>query len=109
MHAFSIQFALFIPLIGALGILFFSNRPNLRESVTIITSIILFLLVISIFPQVLEGERPSWQAVEMMPGLSIFFEIEPLGMTFGLVASFLWMASAPPTMAPRMAIVQAVL
>ena len=33
---------------------------------------------------------PTWTLGEMVPGFTIEFKIEPLGMLFALVASFLW-------------------
>jgi multicomponent Na+:H+ antiporter subunit D len=82
--------SLFLPLAGGAGILLSSNRPNLREAVTIVTSLLLLISVFSLLPAVLDGERPAVTLVEMLPGLSIAFEVEPLGMIFAGIASLLW-------------------
>jgi multicomponent Na+:H+ antiporter subunit D len=90
----TIQAALVTPLVGAVLIAFAGRWPNLRETVTLITAAILFALVASLYPLVLDGGRPSVVIGEMLPGLSIAFSVEPLGLLFALVASFLWIINS---------------
>jgi len=68
--------------------------PNPREAVTLLASVCLFLLVYSLHDDVLHGARPAIDLVEPLPGLKIGFEVEPLGMLFALLASFLWMVTS---------------
>ncbi len=68
--------------------------PNLRETVTLITAAVLLFLVLQLAEPVLAGERPDYLLVEMMPGLSIRFTVEPLGLLFALVAGFLWIITS---------------
>ena len=86
--------ALATPLIGAGLIAAFGRAPNLRETATLVTAAVLFLLVASVTPAVLAGERPALTLLEMMPGLALRFEVEPLGMLFALVASGLWIVNS---------------
>lgn len=90
----TIQAALITPIIGAAVISICGRRPNLRETVTLVTAATLFLLVISLYPHVLNGGRPSLVVGEMLPGLSIAFTVEPLGMLFACIASFLWIINS---------------
>lgn len=84
-----------VPLLGGVLILLAGKWPNLRETVTLTTAAILFLIVLSLAGPVLGGgPAPSLILPEMLPGLRIAFVIEPLGMTFGLVASFLWIVTS---------------
>ena len=85
---------LFVPVIGALLIWLTGARPNVRESVTLVTAVSLFCLVLIAVWPVASGERPSVTLIEMFPGLSLSFELEPLGATFGLVASSLWILTS---------------
>ena len=85
-----IPWSIGLPLLGAFGIWITGKSPNLRETVTLITAAIVFILVASLFDNVSAGERPSWVFGEMLPGLSISFVVEPLGMVFAGIASFLW-------------------
>jgi len=86
--------ALAAPALGAVLIGFSGGKPNLRESTTMVTATVLFILVASLVPAVLDGARPTVNLGEMLPGLPILFTVEPLGMTFAAVASFLWIVNS---------------
>ncbi|MBM4182149.1 MAG: monovalent cation/H+ antiporter subunit D family protein [Betaproteobacteria bacterium] len=90
----ALSLALAIPLLGAIGIALAGRRPNLREGVTLATAGLLFATVLRLLDPVLAGERPQLTLFEILPGLSIAFRIEPLGMLFGLVASGLWIVNS---------------
>jgi multicomponent Na+:H+ antiporter subunit D len=81
---------LLIPALAALGIRMLRRRPNLREAVTIAASALLFLVVLSLYAQ---GGAPALALGELMPGLELRLELEPLGLVFALVASGLWLVS----------------
>ena len=84
---------LLIPAGAALLIAACNRRPNLREAVTLVASAALFLLIASLWGEVLAGARPALVFGELMPGLDIRLELEPLGLLFALVASGLWFVS----------------
>ena len=87
--------ALLLPLAGAVGILLASRiSANLRESVTLLTSLVLAFTVWSLIPQVMSGARPSMALFEVIPGIEIAFRIEPLGMLFAALASGLWIINS---------------
>lgn len=86
--------ALAIPLVGALVIALTRANRNLRDSLMVISAVLVFLTVLSLLPSVNAGGRPGVLLFEIMPGLPIAFEIEPLGMIFGLVASGLWVVTS---------------
>jgi multicomponent Na+:H+ antiporter subunit D len=83
-----------VPLGGAGLIALTGSRPNLRETVTLTSAATLFALVASLLPEVAAGGRPAVTMVEMMPGLAIALEVEPLGALFAAVASFLWIVTS---------------
>ncbi len=85
---------LVVPTIGALLVWLTGARPNLRESVTLITAVALFGLVLIVVAPVSAGGRPEAVLLEMFPGLSIAFKVEPLGATFALIASSLWILTS---------------
>jgi multicomponent Na+:H+ antiporter subunit D len=89
-----ITVAVVTPLVGALVIPLFHNRPNLRETVTLVTAGTLLLTVVNLLGPVLAGGRPEVTFVEVVPGLSLAFKVEPLGMLFSLVASSLWILNS---------------
>jgi multicomponent Na+:H+ antiporter subunit D len=86
--------AILVPLIGAIAIGLLGARPNPREAATLVTAALLFALVYSLLPEVLAGERPGMVLAEPIPGLPLALEVEPLGMLFALVASFLWIITS---------------
>ncbi len=86
--------ALLVPLGGMVLIALTGWRPNVREGVTLVTSLVTFLLVASIFPSVAAGARPEVALFEMLPGLALAFRVEPLGMAFAGIASFLWIITS---------------
>jgi multicomponent Na+:H+ antiporter subunit D len=83
-----------LPLLAPALITALHRWPNPREAVTLLTSGGLFLLVLSLHHTVLQGTRPAINIAEPLPGLKIGFEIEPLGMLFALLASFLWLVTS---------------
>ena len=86
--------SILVPLIGALVILCLKRFPNIRETVTVITTLITLILVVQIFQLVVAGERPSFVLIEVLTGVNLAFEVEPLGMVYGLVAAGLWIPTA---------------
>ena len=90
----TILLAILTPFTGAVVIPFLGRYPNIRETVTLITSSILVYLVYSLYPAVAAGETPTVELLEMLPGLSIAFTVEPLGMIFAGIASFLWLVTS---------------
>jgi len=86
--------ALFAPLVGALLIPLFGKQPNLRETVTLITAVILCATVFGLLGPVLDGARPEATLVEITPALVLALKVEPLGMLFALLASILWIINS---------------
>lgn len=85
--------ALVTPLVGLVLVSLLDRSPNLRESASIVSGIVTLFFVLTIFAAVGGGARPEVDVVEMMPGLSIAFRVEPLGAMFGLIASGLWVVN----------------
>ncbi len=86
--------ALLLPVAGALLIAATGKWPNLREAVTLSTGGLLLLAVLAIYSDLEEGARPALTLVETLPGLPIALAVEPLGMLFALLASFLWIVTS---------------
>jgi multicomponent Na+:H+ antiporter subunit D len=87
----AVGLAIIWPLAGILLIALLRRWPNVRETATLLTATSLFALVAKmILPAVMAGGRPRLDIIEVLPGLRLAFEVEPLGMLFALVASGLW-------------------
>jgi multicomponent Na+:H+ antiporter subunit D len=86
-----LQLTIILPLVMTLVIVAVGHRPNVREGVTIATSLALLYLVINLYQGLTSGETIEVFWWELLPALQVSFTIEPLGMLFALIASFLWL------------------
>ena len=94
-HETAILVAICIPLVGALAIALAGRlSPNIREAATAVTSVSLIWVVWGLLPDLMDGARPSVEVSQIMPGLSIAFKVEPLGMLFAALASGLWLINS---------------
>lgn len=83
-----------VPLIGALLISLAGRWPNLREGITLVTAATLFGIATQLIDPVVNGDGASLVLAEPLPGLSIAFDVEPLGLVFALLASLLWFVTS---------------
>lgn len=90
----AIPLTLALPVVGCLLIWLLDKQPNLREAATLITGGVLLLLAISVFMAVGEGQRPGYELFEVIDGLPIAFQAEPLGAMFAVIASGLWLVNS---------------
>ena len=86
--------AILVPFLAGAAIPLFGARPNAREAVTLGAAGVLALLVATLLPAVLAGERPEMVLLEILPGVALAFRVEPLGMLFALVAAGLWIVNS---------------
>jgi len=90
----ALPLALAAPALGAVLVALTGRWPNLRESVTLVTGVALLGLVATLVPEALAGDAQRVVLAETLPGLSIALSVEPLGMLFALIASFLWIVTS---------------
>jgi multicomponent Na+:H+ antiporter subunit D len=86
--------ALALPLAGAIVISMLDRAPNLRETATLVTAVLLFVLNIALAIEVFDGARPTFEIAGFIPGAPILLGAEPLGVIFGLIASGLWIVTS---------------
>lgn len=82
--------AILLPLLASVLIVLTGKQPNLRDSLSLISSLALLATILSLLPIVLAGDQPSVILLEIVPGLPVKFVLEPLGMLFACVAALLW-------------------
>mgnify|MGYP006285078927 CR=1 FL=1 len=92
--AAAVGLAVVWPLAGVFLVALLDKRPNLREAASLLTAGSLFALIAAfVLPAVQSGVRPRLEVAEILPGLALAFEVEPLGLVFSLVASGLWIVT----------------
>jgi multicomponent Na+:H+ antiporter subunit D len=84
-----------IPFVGALAIALAARAPRLRELICWLAPIPFFLGVLGQVGPVLAGGVAPQTLVEIVPGLGITFSVQPLGLTFAILASSLWILATP--------------
>ncbi len=67
--------ALAIPLLTALAVAFAGRSPALRNAVTLIGGGLLAVVVFGAWPTVIGGDRPTWEAWAILPGIELFFAL----------------------------------
>jgi multicomponent Na+:H+ antiporter subunit D len=93
-HGDLILLTLLLPVVGCLAVGLLGRAPNLREGATLATGVALFAVVWRLVTLVGEGARPALTVLEIAPGLSISFAVEPLGALFAAIASGLWIVNS---------------
>ena len=89
----SMLLSMILPLLAVAGISACGNRPNLREGISIATSVIVIGLVVNLYAHFKAGVAIEATLVEILPGFAIAFRLEALGMLFALVAAGLWLVT----------------
>lgn len=87
--------AVFSGLVGACLVVLTGRWPNVRETVSFVTAVVMFALVASMIPDVApapvgRGLTLHQTLFPILPGLSVSFRADAFSMVFALVASFLW-------------------
>ena len=78
-----------VPLILMTG----ENRRNLREFWSVLAGIIKFSIVMSMVPAILSGHIIEYTLIHFSEGIDIKFRVDPLGLLFATVSSFLWIVT----------------
>ena len=64
--------------------------PNIRETWSTLGAVIMFSLVISMVPGVLEGSVYEWTLFKLTDTIGLTLRTDPAGMIFACLASLLW-------------------
>lgn len=86
--------AVLVSLVAVVLIAIPNQRPNIRESWTIMAALAKFAIVLSMLPEVLGGSYPEITLFTISPGISLALKVDALGIIFGLSASFLWILTS---------------
>lgn len=87
---YSLILALLLPLGGTIGVLLNGNRPNVREAISSVTSLLLLVTVGGMVPSILHGKVLKLELFSLLPGVSVTLRADAMSMIFAFVASSLW-------------------
>ena len=82
--------AVLIASVASILIMATRNRPNLRETWSILGAVATCLTVVSMTPWILAGKYVEITPFVILPGITMKFRVDALGILFGTIASFLW-------------------
>lgn len=85
--------AVLVSLLAA-PILVSSRSPNVREGWTFAAGAVKLLIVLSLIPTVMQGREVVFTAFKVIPGISLAFRVDALGLLFALVSSSLWIVTS---------------
>lgn len=85
--------AILASLTGVILVLLSGKKPNLRESWSAVAAVVKFGIIVSMIPAIWAGNRIEYTLFQILPGLSVKFGVDPFGMVFALVSSFLWIVA----------------
>ncbi len=91
---YALFLALFLPLGTMPLIASLSAFPRARDIVHVLTAAVTFALVLRILSGFLSGDIAHFYLFEIMSGLPLAFNVEPLGLVFATLASGLWIVIA---------------
>jgi multicomponent Na+:H+ antiporter subunit D len=80
--------AVTLPVLGGGAVLLLRRRPNVRESASLLSGVALAAVVLSLWS--VADEELRFELWSWLPGFSLGFALEPLGLLFATVAAVLW-------------------
>ncbi|HHL34816.1 MAG TPA: monovalent cation/H+ antiporter subunit D family protein [Desulfobulbaceae bacterium] len=83
-----------VSLVGAGLIMLFRDNPNRRETVSVVSGVVKFIMVLAMVPAILHGQVIRCHIVEVLPGCSLVFRVDGFSMVFALISSFLWILTS---------------
>jgi multicomponent Na+:H+ antiporter subunit D len=86
----SVLWPLVVTFLAPFGILIAGRNQNVREGVSIVAGAITAMLVLSFAPAVLNGHIYRYELFRILPGITVTFAVDGLGIIFAFIAPFLW-------------------
>ena len=87
------ELAVLIPLLGGLLVVVFHKHPPLREASSLLAGAGLLFFVTQLLG-LADSSALAYQLLEIAPGLTVAFHLEPLGLVFAMLASSLWILTS---------------
>lgn len=82
--------ALLCPLLALAGNIILARFADWRDRLTFFAALMTFGIVLCIYMKLGNETSAAIPILSILPGIAIAFQVEPLGLMFALIASFLW-------------------
>lgn len=86
--------ALLVSLAGSASAGLVQGTERLRNALVLVAAGLQVLILLGMVPAILAGEVLTLTLSDFGPGVALAFRVDGLGLTFALIASILWLASA---------------
>ncbi len=86
--------AIIVALLAAGIILVFRHHRTIRDGISLVAAVIMFLIVISMAPLIMAGHTIELNLFTVLPGIDFAFRVDSLGMVFATISSLLWIVAA---------------
>ncbi|VAX25656.1 Na(+) H(+) antiporter subunit A [hydrothermal vent metagenome] len=83
--------AVAVSLLGAVFIVATRKSPSAREGVSLASALLMFIIVLSMIPEVLAGKVFVYSLITINSAISISFRVDAMGLLFAITAAFLWL------------------
>ncbi|MDL2272012.1 monovalent cation/H+ antiporter subunit D family protein [Desulfovibrio sp. OttesenSCG-928-I05] len=90
LDSFRVLLPLLITLIAPFAVIAARGDQNQREGVSFIAAAMTFFAVLAMVPGVLDGTVYEFTLFTLLPGVTVRFAVDGLGIIFALIATFLW-------------------
>ena len=88
--SYQILWPLVITFVAPFAILLTGKKENVREGVSFAAAVLAFAAVARFIPSILDGVVYKVDLFTILPGITISFCLDGLGIIFALIAPFLW-------------------
>ncbi len=78
------------PTLAMVGNMVLAKRENLRDGITFLCAVLTFVFVLVILSNIGSGTTEQYKLFNVVSGISIAFQVEPLGLLFAIIGSGLW-------------------
>jgi len=89
----AILLTMLVPALATVTNMVFRDRENLRDGLTFVAAVVTFILVLIIHANTGGAQTETNVLFTVMPGLTMAFNVEPLGLLFATIASGLWIVT----------------
>ena len=87
--------AILLPTFAMVANMVLARASDFRDAVTFAAALATFACVVQVLANEGSATTPAVELVEVFAGVSIAFNVEPLGLMFALIASGLWVLTHP--------------